>query len=55
MATRNGSAKWTGDLKAGSGELTVGEGVWTSAYSDHLRKRARLAASAAALLGRQRV
>jgi hypothetical protein len=25
MATRHGSAKWTGDLKTGSGELTVGE------------------------------
>ena len=37
MATRNGSAKWTGDLKTGSGELTVGEGVWTSAYSGQSR------------------
>jgi lipoyl-dependent peroxiredoxin len=33
MATRNGSATWTGDLKAGSGELVIGEGAWTSAYS----------------------
>ncbi len=33
MATRNGSAQWTGDLKTGSGELTVGAGGWTSAYS----------------------
>jgi lipoyl-dependent peroxiredoxin len=33
MATRNGSATWTGDLQTGSGELTVGEGAWTSAYS----------------------
>lgn len=33
MATRNGSAKWTGDLKTGSGELTVGDGAWTSRYS----------------------
>jgi osmotically inducible protein OsmC len=33
MATRNGSASWTGDLKTGSGELTVGENAWTSAYS----------------------
>jgi lipoyl-dependent peroxiredoxin len=33
MATRNGSATWAGDLKTGSGELTVGENAWTSAYS----------------------
>lgn len=33
MATRYGSANWTGDLKTASGELTVGEGAWTSAYS----------------------
>jgi lipoyl-dependent peroxiredoxin len=37
MATRNGSAKWTGDLTTGSGELTVGEGAWTSAYSGRSR------------------
>jgi osmotically inducible protein OsmC len=37
MGTRNGSAKWTGDLKTGSGELTVGEGAWTSAYSGRSR------------------
>ena len=37
MATRNGSAKWTGDLKTGSGELTVGEDAWTSAYSGRSR------------------
>jgi osmotically inducible protein OsmC len=37
MATRNGSAKWTGDLKTGSGELTVGEGAWASAYSGRSR------------------
>jgi osmotically inducible protein OsmC len=37
MATRNGSAKWTGDLKTGSGELTVGEAAWTSAYSGQSR------------------
>jgi osmotically inducible protein OsmC len=35
--TRNGSARWTGDLKTGSGELTVGEGAWTSAYSARSR------------------
>ena len=33
MATRDGSATWTGDLRTGSGELTVGERAWTSAYS----------------------
>ena len=37
MATRNGRAKWTGDLKTGSGELTVGEGAWISAYSGRSR------------------
>jgi osmotically inducible protein OsmC len=33
MATRNGSAEWHGDLKDGSGELTVGDGVFKGAYS----------------------
>jgi osmotically inducible protein OsmC len=33
MATRNGSAEWNGDLKEGSGRLTVGDGVWTGDYS----------------------
>lgn len=33
MATRNGSAQWNGDLKGGSGKLTVGEGVWSGDYS----------------------
>jgi osmotically inducible protein OsmC len=33
MAARSGSATWTGDLRSGSGELTVGEDTWTSAYS----------------------
>lgn len=37
MATRNGSAKWSGDLMTGLGELTVGEGAWTSAYSGQSR------------------
>jgi len=37
MATRTGSATWTGDLKTGSGELTVGESGWTSAYSGRSR------------------
>ena len=33
MATRNGSAEWQGDLRGGKGELTVGDGVFTGAYS----------------------
>jgi lipoyl-dependent peroxiredoxin len=33
MATRNGSAQWNGDLKEGSGKLTVGDDVWTGDYS----------------------
>jgi osmotically inducible protein OsmC len=33
MATRNGSAEWKGDLKSGSGELTVGDGVFEGQYS----------------------
>jgi osmotically inducible protein OsmC len=33
MATRNGSAEWNGDLKGGSGRLTVGDDVWSGAYS----------------------
>jgi lipoyl-dependent peroxiredoxin len=33
MATRNGSARWEGDVRTGSGQLTVGEGSWTAAYS----------------------
>jgi osmotically inducible protein OsmC len=33
MATRNGSAEWRGDLKGGSGSLTVGDGVFEGAYS----------------------
>lgn len=37
MATRNGSATWDGDLRTGSGRLTVGEGVWTSSYSGSSR------------------
>jgi osmotically inducible protein OsmC len=37
MATRNGNAGWKGDLKTGSGELAVGEAVWTSAYSGRSR------------------
>jgi osmotically inducible protein OsmC len=33
MATRNGSAEWRGDLKDGSGALTVGNGVFEGNYS----------------------
>jgi osmotically inducible protein OsmC len=33
MATRNGSAEWNGDLKGGSGRLTVGDDVWSGDYS----------------------
>ena len=33
MATRNGSAEWRGDLQGGSGELTVGDGVFQGRYS----------------------
>jgi osmotically inducible protein OsmC len=33
MATRTGSAKWEGDLQGGSGDLTVGDGVFEGAYT----------------------
>ena len=33
MATRNGSARWTGDLSSGAGRVTVGESAWTGDYS----------------------
>ena len=33
MATRNGSAEWKGDLQSGSGDLTVGDGVFEGQYS----------------------
>lgn len=33
MATRNGSATWRGDLKGGTGEVTVGNGVFQGNYS----------------------
>src|SRR4051794_11124649 len=33
MATRHGSAEWRGDLQGGSGELTVGAGVFQGQYS----------------------
>ena len=33
MASRTGSAQWTGNLPDGSGELTVGDGVFSGSYS----------------------
>ena len=33
MATRNGRAEWRGDLPSGSGDLTVGDGVFEGQYS----------------------
>jgi osmotically inducible protein OsmC len=33
MATRNGSARWDGDLATGSGTVIVGDGAWTGSYS----------------------
>jgi osmotically inducible protein OsmC len=33
MPTRNGSAEWRGDLKGGSGSVTVGDGVFQGDYS----------------------
>src|SRR5918999_6138258 len=33
MATRNGSARWSGDLAGGSGTVTIGDGAWTGSYS----------------------
>jgi osmotically inducible protein OsmC len=33
MATRNGKAEWKGDLKGGSGTLSVGADVFTGPYS----------------------
>jgi lipoyl-dependent peroxiredoxin len=37
MAGRTGSARWSGGLQTGSGDLTVGEGAWTSGYSGSSR------------------
>lgn len=31
--TRNSTARWQGDLPSGSGEMTIGDGVWTGAYT----------------------
>jgi osmotically inducible protein OsmC len=33
MATRNGSAEWNGSLKDGKGSVTVGDDVYTGAFS----------------------
>ena len=33
MATRSGSAEWRGDLRDGSGTLSVGSGLFSGAYS----------------------
>jgi osmotically inducible protein OsmC len=33
MTIRNGSAEWRGDLKAGSGTVAVGDGVFEGRYS----------------------
>jgi osmotically inducible protein OsmC len=33
MATRNGSAEWKGNLADGSGTVTVGDGVFTGAFT----------------------
>ena len=33
MTTRTSSAQWNGDLKGGNGEVTVGDGVFTGAYT----------------------
>ena len=33
MATRNGSAIWRGDLQSGTGEVTVGNGVFSGNFS----------------------
>jgi osmotically inducible protein OsmC len=37
MATRNGSAEWNGSLKDGKGSVTVGDDVFTGAFSFHSR------------------
>jgi osmotically inducible protein OsmC len=33
MPTRNGSAEWQGDLRQGTGQLEVGDGVFSGPYS----------------------
>jgi osmotically inducible protein OsmC len=37
MATRNGSARWQGNLQDGDGELEVGDGVFSGSYSAESR------------------
>ena len=37
MAARTGNAKWTGDFKNGTGEVTVGQHAWTTIYSSASR------------------
>jgi len=37
MATRTGSAEWKGNLADGSGELQVGDGVFSGSYSAQSR------------------
>lgn len=33
MGSRNGSARWNGDLATGAGTVTVGQNAWTGRYS----------------------
>jgi lipoyl-dependent peroxiredoxin len=33
MATRDGRAHWNGDLRGGSGTLTIGNDLWTTPYT----------------------
>ena len=33
MTVRDGSAEWHGDVRSGSGEITVGDGVFQGPYS----------------------
>jgi osmotically inducible protein OsmC len=33
MPTRTSTAVWTGSIGSGSGEMTIGDGVWTGPYS----------------------
>jgi osmotically inducible protein OsmC len=33
MATRNGSARWQGNLQDGNGQLEIGDGVFSGSYS----------------------
>lgn len=31
--TRTSNARWQGDLKAGEGQMTIGDGVWSGSYT----------------------